>query len=198
MIDNLPPFENTPEQIAALAGVEAKVVPGRHCGSCSLCCKVLDVPELQKPPGEWCKHMAPGRGCAMHEVRPFVCRAFYCEWIIARGLGPEWKPDKARFVLVKRGRRLTAHVDRGVPGAWQKAPYYENFKSWAADGARQDPMHRVDVMIGQRLIVVLPDRDVDLGTVAEGDEVAIERQAGGALSVRVMPSGAGAQVRVSA
>jgi phosphate uptake regulator len=59
-------------------------------------------------------------------------------------------------------------------------------------------MHRVDVMIGQRLIVVLPDRDVDLGTVAEGDEVAIERQAGGALSVRVMPSGAGAQVRVSA
>jgi hypothetical protein len=185
MIDELPPFENTPEQIAALAGVEAKVVPGRNCGSCSLCCKVLDVPELLKPPGEWCKHMMPGRGCAMHAVRPFVCRAFYCEWIIARGLGPEWKPDKAKFLLVKRGNRLTAHVDPGFPGAWQKTPYYQNFKLWAADAAKREPMHRVDVMIGARLIVVLPDRDADLGVVAEGERVVVERQPSGTLTVRV-------------
>lgn len=198
MIDDLPPFESTSEQIAALAVVDAKVVSGRRCGSCALCCKVLDIPELQKPSGEWCKHVTPGHGCARHAERPFACRAFYCEWIVAKGLGPEWKPDKARFVLVKRGRRLTAHVDRGFPGAWQKTPYYENFKMWAADGARQDPMQRVDVMIGERLIVVLPDRDVDLGTVAEGGQVLIERQLGGSLSVRVVSPDAGAPVRASA
>jgi hypothetical protein len=197
MIDELPPFENTSAQIATLAGVEAKVVPGRGCGSCSLCCKVLDVPELLKPPGEWCKHMTPGHGCAMHSVRPFVCRAFYCEWIIAKGLGPEWKPDKAKFLLVKRGNRLTAHVDPGFAGAWQKAPYYQNFKHWAADGARQDPMHRVDVMIGARLIVVLPDRDVDLGAVAEGERVLVERQPSGTLTVRV-ERGDAAPARASA
>ena len=40
-----------------------KVVPGRECGSCSLCCKVYNVPEIEKPAGKWCRHCTPGKGC---------------------------------------------------------------------------------------------------------------------------------------
>jgi hypothetical protein len=29
---------------------------GRICGDCRLCCKTLEVPELQKPAGKWCGH----------------------------------------------------------------------------------------------------------------------------------------------
>ena len=40
--------------------------PGRECGACTLCCKVFDVPVLEKPAGQWCKHCLPGRGCGIH------------------------------------------------------------------------------------------------------------------------------------
>jgi hypothetical protein len=98
--------------------------------------------------------------------------------MIAKGLGPEWKPERAKFALfvTNDGRRLTAHVDPGLPSAWRRAPYYENFKKWAREGiARTPDMHLVDVMIGDRCIVVLPDRDVDLGPMSENETVTLVR-----------------------
>jgi hypothetical protein len=136
----------------------------------------MSIPELAKPAGVWCGHCRPGTGCAIHARRPYVCRGAYCEWMIAKGLGPEWKPERAKFALfvTNGGRRLTAHVDPGNPSAWRRSPYYENFKQWARDGIAKTPdMHLVDVMIGERCIVVLPDRDVDVGTVGPREEVRL-------------------------
>jgi hypothetical protein len=167
-----------------------KIVPGRSCGSCTLCCKVMAIAALAKPPGRWCPSCKAGRGCAIYESRPFSCRVFYCEWIIAKGLGPEWKPDHAKFVLFKTegGRRLTAHVDPGNPQAWRRSPYYENIKQWAKEAAQKAPdMHLVDIMIGERSIAVLPDRDVDLGVVGADEMITLER--------RVTPQGPVIDVR---
>ena len=50
--------------------------PGRACGPCTLCCKVYALPELEKPPGVWCKHCAPGKGCKVHDALPDQCRLF--------------------------------------------------------------------------------------------------------------------------
>jgi hypothetical protein len=181
----------TPDQWAELDRIETKVVPGRSCGTCSLCCKVLRIPELDKAAGEWCRHCRPGRGCGIHAIRPFVCRGAYCEWMIAKGLGPEWKPERAKFALfvTNGGRRLTAHVDPGSPSAWRRSPYYENFKQWAREGIGKSPeMHLVDVMVSARTIVVLPDRDVDLGIVPEGQTISLVRRAtpnGDAVDVHV-------------
>lgn len=173
----------TPEQAAQIARVQGMVIEGRACGSCALCCKVLVIEDLGKPAGKWCSHCAPGKGCGIHATRPTVCRGFYCEWMISKGLGAEWKPERSRFVLAKTndGRRLTAHVDPGYPAAWKASPYYENFKIWAAEGLRQNPMHQVDVMIGERLIVVLPDRDVDVGAVASDEVIQLIRDAAGVV-----------------
>jgi len=93
--------------------------------------------------------------------------------MIERGLGLEWKPERAKLAMVKTegGRRLTALVDPGFPSAWRRSPYYENLKAWAADANRRLPeLYLVDVLIGQRSIVILPDRDVELGVLAH-DEV---------------------------
>lgn len=175
----------TSEQLAGIARVHGMVVQGRACGSCALCCKVLNVADFDKPAGKWCSHCRPGNGCGIHALRPFVCRGFYCEWMISKGLGPEWKPERSKFVLSKtnEGRRLTAHVDPGYPSAWRTSPYYENFKLWAAEAVRQDPMHLVDVMIGERVTVVLPDRDVDVGLLAADEQVQLSRNASGIVSV---------------
>lgn len=173
----------TPDQIADLARAESKVIEGRSCGSCAMCCKVLRIAEISKPAGKWCQHCKPGKGCGIHAMRPFVCRGFYCEWIISKGLGPEWKPDRSKFLLSKSGDgTLTASVDTGYPSAWRASPYYENFKIWAAEGVRKNPMTLVFVMHGEHLTVVLPDRDVEFGVLAPGEFVQVNRDASGVLS----------------
>ena len=151
----------------------AHVVPGRDCGTCTMCCKLIAVEALSKAPGSWCPHCVRGKGCGIYQTRPAECRTFFCHWMVEKGLGPEWKPERAKFALVKTegGKRLTALVDPGFPSAWRRSPYYENLKQWAAVAARKLPdIYLVDVLIGQRSIVILPDRDVEVG-VLEYDEV---------------------------
>src|SRR4051812_32045712 len=73
--------------------------PGRACGTCTLCCKVYDVPALDKPVGQWCGYCKPGRGCGIHLMRPDHCRSFHCLWMTETWLGPEWKPERSKIVL---------------------------------------------------------------------------------------------------
>jgi hypothetical protein len=181
-------YDITPEQRAELARIDARVAPGRSCGSCSFCCKVVSIPLFGKPAGQWCSHARPGKGCTIHATRPFVCRAFYCHWMLTPGLGPEWKPDVAKFLVAVRndGTRITAHVDPGTPHAWRREPYYRVFKQWAVKAAAQRPrMHQIDVMVGERLTVILPDRDVEFGAVGEGANIEITRQPDGTLDARL-------------
>ena len=87
------PFETALAPDVAKLAAETSVVPGRSCGTCTLCCKVFPVPDLAKPAGKWCQHCQPGKGCRIHETRPEVCRKFFCGWMVSPGLGPEWKPE---------------------------------------------------------------------------------------------------------
>ena len=168
----------TPEQAAEFERNKSKIVNRRQCGACALCCKVLDVAPVDAPPGQWCRHIVPGKGCGTYSTRPLICRGFHCEWMVAKGLGDEWKPDRCKFVLVKSAasRSMRAHVDPGFPSAWRKSPYYENFKAWAAEGIRQSPeMHIVYAMVGLRVIVILPDRDEDIGIVSPEEQIRLDR-----------------------
>lgn len=62
-----------------------------------------------------------------------------------------------------------------LPSAWRRSPYYENLKQWAEIGLRRSPdLHIVDVMIGTRCIVILPDRDVDIGPLGPGEMIQVE------------------------
>ena len=56
-------------------------VPGRSCGTCTLCCKLLQVPEVEKPLGEWCRHCDKGVGCTIYAERPQRCRDFFCGYL---------------------------------------------------------------------------------------------------------------------
>src|SRR5260370_34303074 len=82
-----------------LQDAAAPLVAGRGCGTCSLCCKVLPVRELDKPAGRWCVHSVRGGGCGVHSSRPQACRQFFCSWRLDPNLGPEWKPEVSPFVL---------------------------------------------------------------------------------------------------
>ena len=102
----------------------------RSCGTCSLCCKLLGIGELDKRPGTWCSHCKPPHGCGIYETRPGECRDFSCVWLENESLGEEWKPARSKIVLyfIDKGARLIAHVDPGSPNVWRQAPYYERLK----------------------------------------------------------------------
>jgi hypothetical protein len=152
-------------------------VPGRACGSCTLCCKTVGVAELAKPPGAWCPHCLRSQGCAIYDSRPAGCREFFCEWMLSEKLGPEWKPDRAKFVLaVTATGHLSVGVDPGFPSAWRQPPYYEVLRRWARERA-DNPSSSwpgVDVWIGRRCIILLPDGEKDLGIVAPDEDVRID------------------------
>jgi Fe-S-cluster containining protein len=136
----------------------------------------LPVQELSKPAGQWCIHSAPGSGCKVHHTRPDACRRFFCAWRLDPNLGPEWKPDVARFVLSEDPARqaLVLSADPGMPLAWKRAPYYGRLKQFAGRLFAEDKRLLVDLR-GQ-ITIVLPDRDVPIGAVGPADDIAVWRE----------------------
>lgn len=164
----------------------APIVAGRACGSCTLCCKVMEIGELGKAAGQWCPHVLTGKGCSIYAVRPNACSAFGCGWLHWKEAGDHWLPAKAKMVIVAQDRtRLVVHVDPATPNVWKAAPFYPDLKRWARNPARYG-FRQVLVAVGRRMIAVLPDRDLDLGEVPEEAIIATLALGGGRLSARVV------------
>ena len=125
----------------------------RSCGTCTMCCKVLRVATLHKPPGQWCQHCAAGQGCTIYETRPGECAAFSCVWLSTPGLGEEWLPAKCKIVLVydERNNHLVAHVEAANAAVLNKSPYREKLRDWMQAGLPRGG--RVYFAIGSRLHV---------------------------------------------
>lgn len=162
-------------------------IPGRTCGTCTLCCKLLGITEIDKPRGEWCANCEVGRGCLIYEHRPSECRDFYCAYLTSAGIGEQWFPGRSKMVVAPEldGERVVIHVDPARPTAWRDQPYYADIKRWAAFAARD--LRPVIVSVGDRSIVILPEEDVDLGVVAHDERIVIgEVVHNGRLTLRAM------------
>ena len=135
----------------------------RECGSCSLCCKVLEVQALYKAAGTWCKHFAPGEGCSIHQLRPRSCRDFSCLWLTESWLGDEWKPSISKFVMMWEydGQCLSILPDPKTPNAWRADPYHKTFKALAEKHMGEGRI--VMVVEPGRRILVMPDQEVVVG-----------------------------------
>jgi hypothetical protein len=167
----------------------SQVASGKACGTCMMCCKLLLIKELEKPAGQWCRHAAVGKGCGIYENRPPVCQRFHCLWMLDPRLGPEWKPEKAKFFLYPEREMeevINVAVDPAFPDAWTKPPFLAAIKNWVLEGAELGRF--VKVHVGNRWFVVLPDRIVELGNIRH-DFVLKRKQSptGRTIEVRVMP-----------
>ena len=83
-----------------------------NCGTCSLCCKLLNVPDLA-PPGQWCNHTDPGNpsgGCQIHDTRPDICRGYDCAYRLGAELP---RPSRCGIIFEEHAEHkfLTALVD---------------------------------------------------------------------------------------
>jgi len=158
----------------------------RQCGDCSLCCKVLAIAELEKPKDAWCPNFAPALGCRIYASRPPSCRDFACQWLTDPSMGPEWKPSVSKLVLDSKPRLLVVHADPAVNKPWRLEPYNAVLKRLAAQGLSRGAI--VMVMERRRSIVILPDREVEMGVLEPGARIALERVATG-WQPRVMGAG---------
>jgi hypothetical protein len=143
-----------------------EVAPGKACGTCMMCCKLPLIKELDKPADRWCRHAVIGKGCGIYTDRPPVCQSFHCQWIRDAQLGPEWKPEKAKFILYpdqERKEVFNVAVDPAYPDAWTKPPFFAAIKNWVQEGAELG--RYVMVRMGSRWTAVLPDRILELGHV---------------------------------
>lgn len=123
---------------------------GRHCGNCTACCSFapIRVPELKKPANTLCLHCAEGKGCTVYEVRPQVCRGFYCGYFFLGELGPQWHPEQSGVVirsesfdrdtitiLVLRFSPFLVSEDfAGMVGAWIEAGLDVEFERVGPEG----------------------------------------------------------------
>lgn len=94
------------------------------CGSCTMCCKVLEIEEISKPRGQWCPECKPGTGCTVYDQRPVPCRTFECLWLQMQAKGgwqPRMRPDKVHvmFTVHPDQTSLIAHVDPARPDAFK-------------------------------------------------------------------------------
>jgi hypothetical protein len=161
-----------------VSGAAAATVPGRQCGSCTLCCKVLKIPETDSAKGQWCLHCAVGQGCEIYEQRPQRCRDFMCGWLVWDKVPEHWHPAKSRIVVVSElGMRLNFTVDPGAPGRWREAPWYGEIKAMAVMAFAEN--RQVLITVGNKVIAMLPDREVELGVVGEDEIVVTGRRPDG-------------------
>jgi hypothetical protein len=149
---------------------EGKAATGRSCGSCSLCCRLLDVPEIGKPEDDWCQHCRPGHGgCAIYDQRPAICRGFACQWLISNVLDDAWFPAKAKIVVdiydsPEGGMPLLRfHVDPRFPNRWREEPYYSKIKQLALLGLQgriSGEMLQTIISIKGEWTLVMPHREI--------------------------------------
>jgi hypothetical protein len=174
---------------APIANSNARVIPGRECGSCSMCCKVYNIPEINKPAGKWCTHCKPGKGCAIHDALPTQCDEFNCLWRTETTMSAVWKPDQARMVVTISpvNGYINVQVDSGAPGAWRKQPYYGQLHQWARNNLQKGIY--VIVFVNEIATLIMPDQDVPLGPMQPTDGIAV-RRSGNAYEARLIPGGA--------
>ena len=71
-----------------------------ECDSCTTCCTLLVVPELNKAAGQECEHDS-GIGCDIYEDRPDSCRALSCAYHMVDNANIAMRPDKSGVVFEK-------------------------------------------------------------------------------------------------
>jgi Fe-S-cluster containining protein len=110
-----------------------ETVPGRSCGTCTLCCRLPDIDVLEKPANVPCRHCIEAKGCSIYAERPSVCRDFHCRWMTSEMLGDEWAPARSHMMVYHQGPQITVLVDPAYPDIWRTEPYLSQLHAWASE-----------------------------------------------------------------
>jgi hypothetical protein len=152
-----------------------------------MCCKLLEITEIEKPQNVWCKQCKPGKGCSVYDTRPSDCRTFYCSWIFDLSLNDAWRPDRSKFVITYEPEtfRMFIVCDAGAAGAWRREPFYARIKSFLnAPGMERQ---QIVITTGRKLTLLVRNGEFDLGDHNKGDQISVTYDKnGGAPTARLV------------
>jgi hypothetical protein len=88
------------DAIARVAAIEPH--PGKTCGSCTACCRVVPVPEVGTAQYQTCPHLRQppdfAVGCSIYEHRPASCRNWSCVWL-SSDMEADYRPDRCGVIV---------------------------------------------------------------------------------------------------
>ena len=135
----------------------------QECGSCALCCTLLEVTQVGKSANERCKYSDVVKGCTIYDHRPQMCRSFSCAWLQGH-LTDEWFPERARMVVYSSQDAVNVQVDPSYPDRWRQEPYFSKLCELSLNGIRMTgkPGYATLVFVG-------PDKFLLLGRTVVPD-----------------------------
>jgi hypothetical protein len=121
--------------------LEVEKPKSRVCGDCTLCCKLLNIEEINKPANKWCPDCKIGEGCGVYETRPTPCRTFKCAWLgnlLPESERPDTRGALAYFVRSPATGRdvIVLAVDTHRPDAWKRS----KIRVWLEQMIRHTPV----------------------------------------------------------
>ena len=73
--------------------------------------------------------------------------------------------------LRMEGDLVAVHVDPSEPTAWRREPFFHELKQFASRAV--DCNQQIVVYVKNRVIVIFPNKEVDVGTMNPGDELVV-------------------------
>ncbi|OYY75939.1 MAG: zinc/iron-chelating domain-containing protein [Sphingomonas sp. 28-62-20] len=163
------------------------VLADRTCGDCTACCTVLTVntPEFSKPAGTPCVNLRAG-GCGIHDVRPGICRTWFCAWRRVATMPDAARPDRSGLLVSINFVQAPQNCFEGVSinvRALAGSDAIENGMAAAVLDSLCDRLVPVWFSDGSKKMLMHPDNDVaslvlsgDLAPEHLQDEVAAWRE----------------------
>jgi len=99
-------------------------------------------------------------------------------------LDQHWKPTGSKLVLTTSPDGIEIRCDPGFPDARRKEPYRRQIRKWAVSAEAHDVT--VVVISGEKMILVTPDREFDLGVVRPDQRMVREIEGTQVVNVTVV------------
>jgi Fe-S-cluster containining protein len=135
------------------------------CGSCNVCCNLLAVVDLDKPPRQWCHNaLRPHGGCAIYPTRPEACKTYECLWLQSQNRVDEGevmpiglRPNRSGVLFAlwdeDNPKKMYVHVAPENADRWRQPMVMDYINTFRMKGAT------IEVIIGSRRVVLEPENE---------------------------------------
>lgn len=77
-----------------------------ECGSCTECCRQLNIPETNSKEGDLCQYCEENVGCKIYSERPKACQVFECCWKQMEYAHIDLRPNNCGVLFEKYSDRV--------------------------------------------------------------------------------------------
>ena len=71
------------------------------CDGCTLCCKMMAIPQMNSPAGEYCRGCFIDIGCCIYDDAPEECLEYACAYAQMNRASIKLRPDNCHVIFEK-------------------------------------------------------------------------------------------------